>query len=170
MTVIPPMPFRWDGEALRPLRPREADRFYVVGEVYRMIEHQDRSQASHAHYFAAINEAWSNLPDHLAEQLPTPEHLRKFALIKAGYADQRQLVASSKAEALRLAAFVRPCDPYAVVTVRDAVVTIYTAQSQSHRAMGKKVFQESKDKVLGVVAQMIGTTPQALAQNAGQAA
>ena len=37
---------------------------------------------------------------------------------------------------------------YAVVTVREAVVRVYTAQSQSVKAMGAKAFQDSKTKVL----------------------
>jgi hypothetical protein len=39
-------------------------------------------------------------------------------------------------------------DEYAIVTVREAVVTVYTAKSQSMRAMGRETFQKSKDDVL----------------------
>ena len=159
-----PVPFRWDGEAMVPLAGfgRRCDQLFVVGEVYRLIEEHERSSASHRHYFAAINEAWQNLPDKLAERFPTAEHLRKFALIKTGYHDSRQFVASSKAEALRLAAFLRPVDEYSLVTVAGAVVTVWTAQSQSTKAMGKKTFQESKDHVLDFVAVLIGTDAESL--------
>lgn len=160
-----PLPFRWDGEAMRPLRPRdsaEADRRYVVGEVYRLEPIEDRSAASHRHYFAAINEAWASLPDGLAERMPTPEHLRKYALIKAGWSDSRSFVAASKAGARDLAAFVRPMDEFSIVTAEGAVVTVYTAKSQSMRAMGKQAFQKSKDDVLAVIADLLGTTPDRL--------
>lgn len=173
MTTAPPILFRWQGDGFTPLTPRAAaacDEHYVVGQVYRLVEQQDRSQASHNHYFAAITEAWRNLPDAVAEQFPTAEHLRKFALIKAGYADSRQIVASSKAEAVRLAAFIRPLDEYGIVTVSDAVVTHWTARSQNMRAMGKKDFEASKQAVLDLVAGMIGVTRDQLSANAGQAA
>lgn len=165
------LPMRWDGEAMVPLPgfARRADAQFVIGQTYRLEPVEDRSAASHRHYFAAINEAWANLPDHMAERFPSPESLRKFALIKAGYADSRQIVAASKAEAQRLAAFIRPMDEYAVVTVDQAVVTIFTARSQSVRAMGKAEFQDSKQKVLDVIADMIGVTSEALAAH-GRAA
>lgn len=168
----PPIPFRWEGDCFipNPGFSRECDKHFVVGQVYRLIEQQDRSDASHRHYFACINTAWETLPERLSERFPTAEHLRKFALVKSGYADSRQLVASSKAEALRLAAFVRPMDEYAVVTVSESVVTVWTARTQNTRAMNRQDFQESKDAVLSIVAEMIGTTPSALAANAGQAA
>lgn len=146
------------------------DKHFVIGQTYTLVEHQDRSVRSHQHYFASINEAWQNLPEDLVERFPTAEHLRKYALIRAGFADSRQLVASSKAEALRIAAFTKPCDEYAVVTVKDCVVTIWTARSQSMRAMGKQDFQRSKDAVLEVLAQIVGVTPASLQQNAQERA
>lgn len=166
------MIFEWDGDGMVPLPRfrRLADKHFVVHENYRLEVREDRSAASHNHYFAALHEAWQNLPEHLAEKFPTPEHLRKHALIRAGYRDERTLVAASKAEAQRLAAFVKPMDEYAVVLVDGATVTVYTAQSQSFRAMGKKRFEESKARVLDVIAGLIGTTPDALRQNAGRAA
>lgn len=167
---IPPIVFDWDGEAMVPRHPGLADRHYVVGQSYRLIPHEDRSVRSHRHYFACINDAWSNLPEHLAERLPTPDHLRKYALIKAGYRDERSIVAASKAEAQRLAAFMKPMDDYAVIVAREAVVTVYTAKSQSMKAMGKKTFMASKDAVLDVLSQMIGTSREALAKNAQRAA
>lgn len=170
--MIPPLPFRWNGEAMAPL-PRfakDCDKHFVVGEIYRLVEHEDRSIRSHQHFFASVNEAWKNLPDDLMEQFPTPDHLRKYALIKAGFADSRQLVAASKAEARRIASFVRPCDEYAVVAVHEAVVTIWTARSQSMKAMGARDFQASKDAVLNIAAGMIRVTPETLQANAGRAA
>lgn len=158
--TIPPLPCRWDGDGFAPLPgfARVADKHLVVGQVYKLVEHEERSAKSHAHFFACLNDAWSNLPEHLAAQFPSAEALRKYALIKAGYADSRTLVASSRAEAMRLAAFVRPMDEFAVVTTEVCVVTVYTAKSQSMRAMGRKEFAASKEAVLGIVAEMIGVT------------
>ena len=170
MTVIHPIKFRWTGEAMIPLVKSVAERQYEVGETYRLEPWEERSPASHGHYFAAINEGWRNIPEHLAERWPTPEHLRKWLLIKAGYHDERSIVAASKAEAHRIATFVKPLDDYAIVTVTEAVVTIYTAKSQSMRAMGKQEFGESKRKVLEVLSGMIGVSQEDLNANAGRAA
>jgi hypothetical protein len=99
---------------------------------------------------------WHSLPESAAAQFPTSEHLRKFALIKCGYANHRQFVASSKAEALRIAAFVRPTDEYAVVSVDGNIVNQWTAQSQNMRAMGKQAFQASKEAVLDYIGALLG--------------
>lgn len=153
-----PLPMQWDGEAMhiRPSFQKQADAMFCVGETYTMAPVEDRSAASHRHYFASINEAWANLPEGMTETYPTAEHLRKTALIRAGYRDERSIVCASKAEAHRVAAFIRPLDDYALVIVSGAVVRVYTAKSQSLRAMGKTVFQQSKDDVLGSIALMIG--------------
>lgn len=156
-----PLVFRWSGEAMEPLRhfAREADSRYVIGETYAMDEVQEASSKSRGHYFALIREGWLNLPEEEAERFPTTEALRKYALIRAGYRDERSIVCATKAEALRVAAFVRPMDPYAVVTVSEVVVRVWTAQSQSRRAMGKADFQASKDAVLEIISAMLDVTP-----------
>lgn len=164
--------YTWDGGAMVPEQRfrRLCDREFVVGQVYRLDVAEHRSINSHRHYFAAINDAWGSLPEDVVERFPTPEHLRKFALVKAGYADSRSIVAASRAQAQRIAAFVKPMDEFAVVTVSEAVVTVYTARSQSIKAMGAKEFQLSKQAVLGVIAGMIGVSQETLASEAGRAA
>ena len=149
---------RWDGEALYPLRrfAKLADQVFVIGEDYEMAEAQDRTRKTHNHYFAAVHNAWVNLPEAVCDRFPTEEHLRKWALIKAGYRDERSIVCASKAEAVRVKGFVRPMDDYAVVLSSEAVVTVYTAKSQSMRAMGKHDFQASKQAVLDVLSGLIG--------------
>ena len=168
--TIAPISFEWDGEAMIPLNPRLADRQYVVHEKYRLIPHEERSANSHRHYFAAVREAFENLPENVAENFASQDHLRKWALIRVGYRDERTIACSSKAEAQRVAAFCKPMDEYAVVVVREATVYQWTAQSQSMRAMGKKKFQDSKTKVLDILAEMIGTDTRTLQQNVGKAA
>ena len=73
-------------------------------------------------------------------------------------------MAASRAEALRLAAFIRPMDEYAVVSASEAVVTVWTAQSQSLRAMGKERFKASKDAVLAAIETMLDLEPGTLGQ------
>lgn len=155
----------WDGESFVPLRrfARVCDAEFTVGETYRVTLAEERSLNSHNHYFATIADAWSNLPEKYDGRFADPEHLRKFALIKARYYDQRSIVCASKAEARRVAAFIAPMDDFAVVTVNEAEVVVYTAKSQSRKAMGAKVFQESKQAVLDVVSYMLGVTATQLA-------
>lgn len=169
MSEAPPILFAWDGEHMTPASPhwaRTADKHFVIGERYSLEEHLDRSSASHRHYFAAVNDAWQNLPDALAAEYPNAEKLRKHALIKAGYADSQTFVCTSRAEAFRLQQFLRPIDEFSIITTEGATVTRYTAKSQSQRAMGKEAFEKSKFAVLEILAQMIGTTPDELARNA----
>lgn len=171
--IIPVAPWKWDGEALVPPNQhwaRRADTALVVGETYLLVEHQERSPNSHKHFFASVKEAWEQLPEHLSEAYPTPDALRRFALIKAGFCDAHPFVCSSRAEALRFAAYLKPVDTYSVVTVKEAVVTRYTAQSQSMKAMGRADFQRSKDAVLAVIAEMVGVSPAVLSREAGRAA
>jgi hypothetical protein len=76
--ACPPEPFEWDGEVMRPLRPKRADAFYTVGERYILAPVAQRSDATHKHEFAWLREAWMSLPDHLASA-PTAHHRSTFA-------------------------------------------------------------------------------------------
>lgn len=160
-----PIAVQWDGEAFVPLRrfATQCDEDFTVGERYTFEELRDRSPESHRHFFATIADAWSNLPEKYDGRFADPEHLRKFALIKARYYDQRSIVCASKAEARRVAAFVAPMDDFAIVSVNEAEVVVYTAKSQSRKAMGAKVFQESKQATLDVISEMLGIPPEQLA-------
>lgn len=168
-----PIIYKWDAAAkvMRPL-----GRFdnllgqFDDGEHYRLAEVEDRSLKSHSHFFAAIKSGWDSLPEEYAHEFATPEHLRKWLLIRTGWHDRRSIVAASKAEAQRIAAFVRPMDEFAVVQVQESTVTIYTAKSQSMRAMGKEAFQKSKTDCLDMLDGMLGVDEGATAANAGQAA
>lgn len=161
-----PLIFEWTGTAMAPLNRRAAERQYTIGEHYRLEPKEDRSAASHAHFFASLADAHANLSDDLAERFVTPDALRKYALIRTGWRDERSIVAASKAEARRIAAFIRPMDEFAVVGVHDAAVVVWTAKSQSMKAMGKAEFQASKDAVLGFLAEMIGVSPDRLGRAA----
>lgn len=159
-----PIHFRWDGEAMKPLHLGHAAKEYEVGEVYPLEVQQLRSANSHSHFFASLHEGWQNLPEDISWRFPTPEHLRKWLLIKTGYRDERSIIVSSRSEAERVAAFVRPSDPFAVVVADATLVTVYTAKSQSAKAMGRAEFQRSKQAVLDALAEMIGVSPEALNQ------
>lgn len=170
MSDIPALVFSWDGEVMRPRLPKLADKHYVIGERYILVPYENRSEASHRHFFASVKSAWENLPEDLAVRFPTPDHLRKFALIKAGYANSHTFTCASRAEARRLAAFLQPVDEFAVIDTAGTTVTRWTARSQSQKAMGKDIFQKSKDAVLDVLAGMIAVPVKTLTDNAGGAA
>lgn len=163
-----PQYFTYDAErsVMVPRRPKLADKTYVDGELYRLGVIEERSENSHRAYFAELHSAWLNLPERESERFPTSEHLRKYALIKTGFYDADAFPCASKAEALRLAAFIRPHDEFALVVVKDATVTRYTAKSQSYKAMGRDEFQKSKTAVLDYVSSLIGTTREQLRENA----
>lgn len=164
-----PILFMWVGDCFKPLGSRaakECDANFVIGQRYRLAEVHDRSQASHSHYFACIADAWGNLPAHWAERLPSPEHLRKYALIKAGYCNTQTFVCDTRNDAKRLKEALSPLDEFSIVTADNRTVTRYAAKSQSFKAMGKAEFQESKDKVLAIIAEMIGADPAELGRAA----
>ncbi len=73
-----------------------------------------------------------------------------------------QHVQPTAAEAQRLGAILKPYDAYAVVVVRGNVVTVYTAVSQSKRAMGAKQFQQSKQALMEFVGDLLGVDPETI--------
>lgn len=162
------LPFEWDGEAMkvRPGFQKQADRLFCIGETYRMAEVEERSDASHRHEFAWLREAWASLPENLAEHFPTPEHLRKRALIDAGYYHETIIDVGTSAGALRVASYARGEDEFAAVVVRGPVVVIRKAKSQSRRAMDKAEFQASKTAIMEIVAGILGVEVETLGQQA----
>jgi hypothetical protein len=147
----------WDGDGFQILgrMKARADKELVVGQRYVLEALEERSEASHGHYFATLTEKWANAPHHVTDRFPTPAHLRKYALIRTGWRDEQTFVCSSKAEAVRMAAFLKPIDEFAVISTNGPVIVRWTAKSQSYRAMGKAEFQRSKDEVLQFVDDLI---------------
>lgn len=77
-----------------------------------------------------------------------------------------RIVCRTNEDAVAACALMKGMDGYSICDVSGTVVTVYQAQSQSLRAMGAKVFQESKDKVIAVISEIIGAD----ATQAGEAA
>ncbi len=154
MTDVLPMKYEGDG-MFRCLHPKRVN--LDVGQVHgwQMAEH--RSAKSHDHFFAVVNEAWKSLPESMADDFPSPEHLRKYALIKAGFCTETQIVCANNNEAMTLAIKAKQMDRYALVAINGKAVTIWTADSQRKDAMGRKLFQEAKERALDVISELIGT-------------
>ncbi len=176
MSAALPLRLRWNGEAFEPAgyrAARECNATFVVGEVYEFIEHKVRSEKAHRRFFACVNEAFDQLPEELAGQFVSPEHLRKWALIQVGYRKERIIVQSTAADAARAAALIRPMDEFAVIETDGPLVRVWTARTQKEdgtSAMGAKEFYESSQKVLALLEEMIGLAPGELGKNAGQSA
>lgn len=172
MSAPAPIAVRWDGESFVPISQRfarQADRDFVVGEVYTFVVEEPRSAKSHRHYFAQVTEAWQSLPESMDGRFPTADHLRAFALCMTNYRDERHIVCASRAEALRVAAFIRPMDEFAIVRTDGAMVEVWTAKTQNMRAMNKATFEASKTAVLAYLADMLSVPPEALRRQ-GEAA
>lgn len=163
MTTVHPLRYEGDG-IFRCLRPKQIT--VPVGEVngWQMAEY--RSSESHRHFFAVINEAWKSLPEDMADDFPSPEHLRKWALIKAGFCSETRIVCANNTEAMTLATKAKAMDKYSVVAIDGKAVTIWTADSQRRDAMGRQQFQEAKELALNFIAQLIGTDPATLKEAA----
>lgn len=169
--MTPDITYQWDGKVMRPLS-RFVDiceRTFEIGERCILTKKEYRSHASHAHYFACLHDAWLNLAEEYGDEFPSSEHLRAWCLVKAGYADKQVITCATPDDAARTAAIASSREKIRIVSLDGCVVTIWVPHSQSMKAMGKKEFQDSKTKVLDIVAAMARTTRQDLEANAGKA-
>jgi hypothetical protein len=153
-----PLIYTWNGAAMMPLSQfmQRAQRQFTIGQRYRLEIIEERSSAAHRSYFAAIREAWHQLRESDLAEYPTETHLRKKLLIKCGFADERSITCASEAEARRVASFIKPLDSYAVIVHSGDVVKVFTAKSQSQRAMNKEEFNRSADAVRIELDKLIG--------------
>lgn len=161
-----PLWYRWNGVAMMPSRPELAERIFRPDGMYLLEAHHERSYKRHQAYFASLHEAWASLR---VDDFPTPEHLRKFALIKCGFYDERVLVCDTAAQAERVVVFMRPMDDYAIMVRDSALVRVWTAKSQSYKAMGRDEFNRSMEAVLDYVAGLIGVMRDELDAQGGAA-
>ncbi len=157
---------KWNGEALHPIG---GSYNYLVsnfapGDRLVLEPYEERSMASHKQYFAAVREAWKNLPEDAADRYDTPEKLRKWALVRAGFCDETYFDFESDQKAHAVAAMMRKLDEFAVVTVKKGQIRIYRPKSQSIHAMGKEDFEASKRAVLDILSGVIGVSRAALAK------
>lgn len=169
MSEAPPILVRYvDGNFVPANAPmaKRCEQHFQQGELYRIDFREDRSSNSHKHYFASINSAFKNLPENYAHLCPTPDDLRRRALIVNGYADHIDLVGIADEAAIEIARQIRRHGGYAIVTSNGNVHRIYIAKSQSMRAMDKHEFQASKQAVLNTISDWIGVDPATLAANA----
>jgi len=161
----------WDGEVFRPMRNHAGNvgKSYKTGMVYRLGE-LNHSEASRGHYFAVINKAWKTLPEAFGDRFTTPDMLRKWALIRAGYSNKQVIACDSIREADRWSTLAKTMNEYAEIGVYGKNVVIVTAESQKQHLMGRKRFQESKDAVFEVLASILCVTVDQLVEDGRSAA
>lgn len=147
-----------------------AQRQFGAGGEYVLEQVSERSMASHSHFFAALNDAFHNLPETVAPRWPTAEHFRKWLLVESGWFDEKEFDLISEKHAKALATFVRAEDVYARIAVHGKTVIVRRAKSQSLRAMGKDDFQKSKNDVLDLAEQFTGISRGQAMKNAGKSA
>jgi hypothetical protein len=168
MTAPQPVRLRYEGEGqFVPASPhwgRIADKDYTIGEVYNLEPREDRSMGRHRAFFAQVNEAFANLPESVSNEqwALSPDHLRKYALIRTGFCNSQIHPCGTRAEALRLQAILKPIDEFSIVEIRGTTVTRYVALSQDIRSMDKAQFNASAEAVLDWIAKTIGVERAAL--------
>lgn len=155
-----PITFQWDGDAMVPssrMQSRRADEQFVIGETYVLEIVHERSAKAHNYFFSRIAELHTNLPHRFDHRFPTPQHLRKWVLVRCGYYNEIITACDNVDTAIAVAAMARSLDGFAVITVSDAVVRVCTAKSQRKNAMKKDEFNKSSADVLEFIEQeMIG--------------
>jgi hypothetical protein len=169
--VTRPILLRFDGNAFVPssaVMLKRAREGYEIGETYRIIiEEDDASDKSRAHFYACNNTTWKNLPEDLAARFPTPKHLRDWTLIKAGFATERDMVLDSEERAKAIGFVLRSELPYAVLSTSGPVLKVWTAKSTKRGSMKRAEFQAAKTQCLAIWADMIGAKPADIQANAG---
>lgn len=144
---------------------KRCDELYVVHERYAFSEVDTRNMKLHAAYFASIGEAWKNLPEGWGDYFKSPDHLRKYCLIKEGYCTTATFTLANEDEALAFAAYFRvpgESGEFRIIERRGNVVVVNTARSQQVLRKGKGMdadtFKSSSRAVLNRLDIMLGTS------------
>jgi BMFP domain-containing protein YqiC len=167
-----PIAVVWNGHNFIPL-PRfkkMCDEQFAVDEEVILERVQNRSLASHNHYFACLHEGYQNLAEEYAQEFDSIEHMRHWCLCREGFCTTTKIAMSTREDASQLRQTLKGLDASTIIGVSENIATIYHPASQSMKAMGKEAFEESKQKVLARVASMARTTVAELKKNAGKAA
>lgn len=137
-------------------RQFELDEDYPLGPVEGI---PSRSRAA---IFAQVHDTWNNLPES-DKRFPSDEHLRKTALVKAGWATHSQTNWKTKADARQHAVDLRKVDAFAVISVHGEgdswTVDVWVAKSIAAGQISADEFREVKKKALAWLASLTGNTP-----------
>lgn len=171
--MLRPLPFIWSGGAMHPAAQfrQLAQRQFKEGERYVLEPHDEVSHKDRAQYFATIRDAHSNVRAEALERYPSPEHLRKWALIEAGWYEQKVQVCPDRAFAVQVAMLIRNADEYLKVVIDKVddtsgqyMIVIRKARSQKVQpgAMTREEWRQSRQDVLDILSGVIGVSRKAL--------
>ena len=96
----------WDGKVFHPIgndARRRAKTLLTTGDRYVATFNLQRSERSHHHYFAALEELFNNLPEGIANEFFKREHFRKRGLIETGWRNEEQYLMGSERDAMTMA-------------------------------------------------------------------
>lgn len=130
----------------------------------RKLAEKQRTQASHNHHFAAINDLYANLRiEHAqAPYAASQDAFRKHALIATGYCDVFCHVFESKGDMMAVGKVLKDeaegRHGYALCSYNGNILTLRTPHSQSFKAMDKETFYASKAACLDWAAALLGVT------------
>lgn len=163
-----PVPCMFSGGHFIPLasHKRYVADTYGDGEVVTLSLVEERSPQSHRFYFSVVNKAFENLPEDLADRFRSANHLRKIALIRAGYRSEITINFDTVEDAQKAGTVLQAIDDFAIVSVYGTSVTRWEAETQETRVMGRERFEASKNAVFNVLAEMIGVDPTTLLSEA----
>jgi hypothetical protein len=136
-------------------------RQFKVGEGYALGPVENVASRSRGGLFAALREAWGSLPEE-DSRFPTPEHLRAWALVRAGHAAHAQYVLDTPKDARQMARGLRRASPLAIIKISGSTVDCWTALSIASTEVKAEQFAEIKKRVLKILAELIGTTQREL--------
>lgn len=167
-----PIAVVWTGQHFVPLPrfQRLCDQQFEVNQEVAIIRSEERNMSRHRGYFASIREAWKNLAEEYDGRFPSPEALRAFALVEAGYCVETDYVMDNPKEARKLAMDIRRMSPFSIIKLSGNVVKHFEPESQAVPAMKREVFEASCKAVLEIVASMSRSTPAQLRKNADKSA
>jgi hypothetical protein len=177
-----PVVFTWDGATMTPVAryARAArEQFGEPGSTHILAPYEERNMKFHNMCFAALHEAWVNLPEGVAARWPQgAEHFRKWLLCnKSTFYRETEAVFPTREAALHAAVFARQGDEdYVFVygprptTDGQWLVIKRTPRSQAQHRMSPREFEESMTQILDAAGEFIGVPKGALLKNAGRAA
>lgn len=142
------------------------EKMFGAGQEITFEELGDRNMNRHRMYFARLKELWLTLPESMAEDFPSPEVLRKHALIRCGYATMRKFSMANADEASALERMLSELESYAVCEITAPVVgsprrilAVWVPQSQAVKNMGKSEFDKSVTDVLDYCERLVRSEP-----------
>lgn len=158
--MIRPVQFIWTDEGVMKPLPRFktlCDRQYAVGEEYALGPIDNIPSKSRAGFFVDLHNAWSTMQEG-DNRFPSETHLRKRALIAAGWATHTQTVLDTPKDAQKSKIMLNRVEEYALVTIGGCVVDVWIAKSIANGQITAEQWRVVKPKALAWIAEQANTT------------